>query len=729
MKIPRMLLAFLCGLALAATSAHAAVKAPAIFGDNMVLQRELPVPVWGTARPGEKVTVTFAGQTKTTTATADGTWRLKLDPLTASATPAELTIQGENQLKFSNVLVGEVWLCSGQSNMEWQLQRSDNATQEIANASHPTIRLFQVKKIWNDAPQQNLDAVWTPCTPDTAKTFSGVGYFFGRELNTTLDVPVGLINSSWGGTRIEPWTSPSGFDAIPALADISKRIQSATPGTPLNQQLTTKTLADYTKWLADARKAADAGKLIPQAPDFPPALQPLSKGGQPHQQPTTLYNAMISPFVPYALRGAIWYQGESNRGEGMLYYEKMKALIKSWRTEFDNPQMPLHFAQLAPYTYGNNPTALADIWQAQERFAKEDKLSGMAVINDIGNLSDIHPTNKQVVGKRLALHALNKTYGQTSVKCESPTPGDIKFEGGAAIIPFDHAQSLTTRDGQAPDWFELAGPDGVFKKATAEISGTTVTVRAPGITAPKIVRFAWLETAEPNLRNEAGLQAGAFTFGEIPVRAQLDKLMPEAATFKIAYALDPLARQGAEVNYLVNDTARLSGKLRRVAYFLHTVNARGEASYAFVSMDPFTTDLKKIGVPTKNSGARFQQSVQNLDVKSNVPGVKTGAFKQGNIEYWDCNYGPQNASRIPGASETAYDFGDRFDTAKSPGYGSMQIHNTAEKQTILAYNKWESGKNCDLGIGNQPAGQPDWTFSSSGKTLQAAQLLVLVEME
>ena len=717
-----------------AASALGAVKVPAVFGDNMVLQRDKPVPVWGSAAPGEQVTVTFAGQSRTATAANDGRWRVDLAPLTTSKIPAELVIKGENELRFTNVLVGEVWLCSGQSNMEWTMLKSNDSAREIAASAHPLLRLLHVKKTWDNTPRNDVEltAAWAESSPASTPNFSAVAYYFGRELLNAFnnEVPVGLINSSWGGTRIEPWTSPAGFAGNPALKQIHERIEAVLPGSGPNKQLTTKVLADYDDWLARARNAAASGGLIPVPPEFPAALRPLGEGKSPYQQPTMIYNAMIAPLVPCAFRGVIWYQGEANRTDGMLYYEKMKALIKSWRAEFENPDMPLYFVQLAPYTYPKaDPFTLPEIWQAQQRFAREDPHSGMAVINDIGNIENIHPTNKQVVGKRLSLHALNKTYGRADIACESPVPTNVRFAKGEVVITFGNAQKLTTRDGAAPDNFEVAGTDGAYMEARAKISGNTVTVRSDAVARPLAVRFAWKQTAEPNLRNEAGLQAGAFAFDGIPYRAELDQAVPEAAAFKIAYVVDPLTTTGDEVSYTVNNTASLSGAIKRVAYFLQTVAPNGAISYAFASMDPFTTDLGKIGVPTKNSGARFQQYVQNLEVKSNVPGVKTGSFKRGNIEFWDCNYSARNDARIPGASDDKHDFGDAMSTTVSPGYGSMQIHNTAEKQTIIAYNKWRAGKDCDIGIGNQPSANPDWTFSSSGKNLRSARLIILVEME
>jgi sialate O-acetylesterase len=438
---------------------------------------------------------------------------------------------------------------------------------------------------------------------------------------------------------------------------------------------------------------------------------------------------MIAPLAPYAIRGAIWYQGEANLADGALYYDKLNALAASWRREFENPALPVHIVQLAPYKY-NNTTSLPEIWAAQARFARDDSYSGIAIINDVGNVNNIHPTDKLTVGTRLARLALNKTYGFAQVKCDSPAPADIRFTRDSAVITFAGTAKLATRDGRAPDWFEIAGAGG-WRKAAATIKDNTVTVRADGVTQPAAVRYAWSGTAEPNLRDaETGLQVGAFTHGEIPLPPEI---RADTAGFQVLFDLDPLASSGHEVTYSVNNAAKFAGKkIKRVAYYLGLVNADGDATWSFVSLDAFSQDAKKLGVPTKNSGARFQQNVANLVVRTNVRGVKTGAFKQGNIEFWDCNYNGQNAAKIPGASDQLFDFGDNMSTGQSPGYGSMQIHNTAEKQTIIAYNHWSVGKACDLGIGSQPGGgkaNPDWTFSKSGGKLQSARLLVLVQPE
>jgi sialate O-acetylesterase len=292
-------------------TASAAVKLPSIIGDNMVLQRERAVPVWGWDDAGAKVTVTLGEAKATATADSNGRWAVELPAMKAGG-PHTMTIEGTDTVTLKNILVGEVWVCSGQSNMEWAVQSSDNAQQEIAAANHPMIRHIKIPHVPMDTPQDNVPSDgWRVSSPETVGGFTAVGYFFGRYLSKELDVPVGLIGSNWGGTRIEPWTPPVGFQSVPALKDIADN------------------LANFPTKNAD-------GKIN-------------------HQTPLALYNGMIHPLLPFAVRGAIWYQGESNNGEGMLYYEKMKALINGWRSVWNDPNMPFYFVQLAPFRYGGDP--------------------------------------------------------------------------------------------------------------------------------------------------------------------------------------------------------------------------------------------------------------------------------------------------------------------------------------------------------------------------------------
>lgn len=457
-------------LASLATFANADVTLPSIFAPGMVLQRDKAAPVWGKAEPGENVIVSFAGQSKSTTAGADGRWQVALDPLPASAEPRALTVKGNNTIELGNVLVGEVWLGSGQSNMQWSVAASMNAQEEIAAANYPNIRLFSVPLVTAAEPQFTVNATWAECKPETVKDFSAVLYYMGRTLHKDLNVPVGLIGTSWGGTRIEPWTPIEGFEQVESQKELAAKLK-AEPNAPVKN----------------------------------------------NQQPTVLYNSMIHPLIPYAIRGAVWYQGESNNGEGMLYLDKKKALVGGWRKLWNQGDFPFYFVQLAPFNYGNKPaeearqvTSLAEIWEAQAAAVKEIPHTGMAVINDIGDLKDIHPVNKQEVGRRLALIALAKDYGKQDVEYSGPVFREQIVEGSKIRLKFDHARGLKSRDGKPLDWFEIAGEDGNYVPAEAVIDGEDVLVSSPRVERPASVRFAWSQMAEPNLANAAGLPASAF---------------------------------------------------------------------------------------------------------------------------------------------------------------------------------------------------------------------------
>ncbi len=709
---------------------RADVRLPEVFASNMVLQRGMPVPVWGWADAGERVTVAFEGQTKTAVPDADGRWIVKLDALSPGG-PFTMTVKGKNELKLENVLVGDVWLCSGQSNMEWTMNMSPDSKADIPNVNHPNIRLFQVEKAWEQQPQDSLKADWKVCTPDSVRNFSAVGYYFGKNLHENLNVPIGLINSSWGGTLIEPWTPPVGFESVGTLESINQRIAAKDPKSEYRKQLLGESLDKYKKWVVDAEKSLKDSQPIGPPPAYPRNLMPW----EDHQSPTVLYNAMVHPLVPLAMKGAIWYQGESNLGDGMLYAEKMKALINGWRTVFNNPELGFYYVQLAPYNYGGDGTRLPVIWTAQASVEKEMPKTGMAVINDIGNLGDIHPAHKSIVGHRLALLALNRTYGKTDIAAASPEPDRIRVDGRSMVLNFRNAKSLKTRDGKVPDWFEMAGADGVFQKADAKIEGTTILLTNPSIEKPFAVRFAWDMLAEPNLQNEDGLPVSAFRAGEIPERGMFDTLIPEGKNFQLLYSFDPtrptLADNQRQLIYQTDKSREIAGKVKRVGYFLCLKPKNGERQYVFVTMPPLDANLEKLGVPVKGTGARFQQKVSDVTVKSNVPGVDNGVFAEGcNVEFWDCNYAQPNAASIPGASDDKFDFGDELHAGASPGYGSMQIHNFAKKQTILAFNNFNAGQGCDVGIGNNTKNEnPDWTFTGSAKDYEGGQFLILVETE
>ncbi|MFN0054337.1 MAG: sialate O-acetylesterase [Planctomycetales bacterium] len=454
-------------LAIYAPVAWANVKLPSIIGSNMVLQRDRPLPIWGWADPGEEVTVTLGDAKASAKADAQGNWQVKLPARKASATPIEMTIAGKDTVKLTGIVVGEVWLCSGQSNMEWSVAQSTNAQQEIADSNHPLIRHIKIPHTPADKPQSNVESKgWEVCSPQTSAAFTATGYYFARHLRLQLDVPIGLIGSNWGGTRIEPWTPPEGFRQVAALKGIADNLEK------------------YPEKLAD-------GKIN-------------------HQSALALYNGMIKPLVPFAMRGALWYQGESNNGEGMLYFEKMKALIQGWRAVWSDPEMPFLFVQLAPYKYGGDDTALAGIWEAQTATLALPH-TGMAVTTDISTIGDIHPPNKQDVGKRLALWALAHTYGKKDVAHSGPLYASMEVEGGKVRLKFTHtAGALVARDGKELTWFSIAGEDKQFHKAEAKIDGESVVVSCPAVPKPVAVRFGWNQIAEPNLSNKAGLPASPF---------------------------------------------------------------------------------------------------------------------------------------------------------------------------------------------------------------------------
>ncbi|HPC49041.1 MAG TPA: sialate O-acetylesterase [Kiritimatiellia bacterium] len=500
------------GAILLAGSVQAAVRMPKIFGDGMVLQQQVAVPVWGWAAPGERVTVTFAGQSKETAAKADGTWSLKLDALQASSEPARLEVRGANALTFSDVVVGEVWFCSGQSNMEWTMRSVDHAEKEIAAANLPLIRHFKAPKRVSGLPLDDVNAVWEKTSPAGIGDESAVAFLFGRRLHQVLNVPIGLINCSWGGTRIEPWTPLCGFEGIPALEGIlrnaQKRVEQVSPGSTSYKATHQTYFTRLQEWIAESEKRLAANQAVTAMPEYPPVFSFRN------QDPTVLFNGMVAGLVPYAIRGAIWYQGCSNNGEGMLYLEKTKALVKGWRQVWGQGDFPYYLVQLAPYTYGGNPENLPGIWEAQAAVPAAIPNTGYTVINDIGNIRDIHPRNKQDVGLRLANQALNRTYGRSEIAWAGPVYRSFAIEGQTVCVTFDHAEGLKTRDGQPPTWFEICGEDGRFVKADAKIDGTSVILSASSVSAPKAMRFAWNQIAEPNLVNGIGLPAGAFRCGK-----------------------------------------------------------------------------------------------------------------------------------------------------------------------------------------------------------------------
>ena len=708
-------------------SARAEVSLPHVFGSHMVLQRDKPIVIWGWAKPGETVTVTLGSASQTAQANEHGEWKVTLPAMHAGG-PFTLTFSGSSTVSYDDVMIGEVWLCSGQSNMEFGMGMVNNSAQEIASANHPNIRLLLVQHDWLSQPTNDIIGQWKTCTPQSVTEggwngFSAVAYFFGRELHEKLDVPVGLIESDWGGTRIESWTPPEGFAEVPALQDESKKVELGDPHSPAHQQLLGQTLDQYDAWVKSARDAMAAETVVPPVPNYPNELQ----GPQDLQQETALYNGMIHPLVPFAMRGAIWYQGEANESERMKYYERMKGLIGGWRKIWDEGEFPFYFVQIAPYNYHDNPQNLARLWEAQTAAADKIPNAGMAVVNDVGNLDDIHPKDKQDVGHRLALMALARTYDQRGLVDSGPTFKSMKIEGNAIRLKFGNAGSgLASRDGQPLDDFEIIDADnGGFVKADARIDGDSLVLTAPDVEHPVAVRFAWSGLDEPNLMNKEGLPAGAFRAGTMPKRDWMSMNVPEAKDYHVVYSLD-LTKLGMPIPYDKDNHSKIDGPFDRIAYFIELQEPDGNNQDLYVSMDAFTGDAAKIGVPYFGSGEFYQQNVTNMDVFSNVGSIVTGTgLTGGNIEFWPNNYGQANSAHVPNASDAVFDFGDQ--PGEPPdGYGSMQVHNHDARQTLFAVNDWKQGGGADVGIGNQSHDNPDWTFASNAKNYPAMRLVVLV---
>jgi len=489
------------------------VRLPGVLSDHMVLQRDKPVTIWGWAAPGESVAVTLAGQETKTVASPDGRWKVVFPALQPGGGPLELTVRGESgpAAVVKDILVGEVWLCSGQSNMEWSLSQTLSPLPEILRANHPGIRLLRVARRASEQAQEDVEAKWTICLPETAGPFSAVGYYFGLELHQKLDVPIGLIESAWGGTLIEPWTPSAGYAAVPETKPILEKLEGQMTEYRASLELA---LPKWEEWIRATRKALAEKTAMPVKPNLSP--HPFDSP----QTPMALYNGMIHPLINFAIRGAIWYQGEANRNDGLLYEKKMEALIRGWRQVWKIEDLAFYYVQIAPFNYGvERDISGSDVpdflrlpllWEAQTN-ALHIANTGMVVVNDIADLNDIHPRNKRDVGIRLTLWARAKTYGENELVYSGPLYKSMSVEGRAAIISFDHVGGgLISNDGQPLRWFEIAAEDRIFYKAEAVIDGDRVVIRSPKVAAPKFVRFGWHQLAVPNLTNTEGLPASPF---------------------------------------------------------------------------------------------------------------------------------------------------------------------------------------------------------------------------
>jgi sialate O-acetylesterase len=490
MKFPT-LLATAAALLTMATYAAGDIFLPSIFGDHMVLQRNAEITIWGQAKPYETVTITnsWNDEKPTVLVPREGRWALKLHTPDAGG-PYTITIQGYNTVTINDILMGEVWLASGQSNMEYSAQWTRNFAKDlragkiaktfdpdkaeaevdaaITDADKPQIRLFTVGQIQSPHQQEDLKGRWVVCTPETMKNFSLAAYYFGRRLNAELEVPVGLINSSWGGTPADVWTPAEAMLADPTLAQFAKTRDTQTWG--------------------------------PYAPGV-------------------LYNSMISPLIPIKIAGLIWNQGEENVGEtrGDLIYDRLfSTMVKSWREKWGY-DFPVYYVQIPPYRYDSeNPAGDrgAILRDQQRKSLSLIPNSGMIVISDVAEVDNIHPVDKLTVGERLAVWALNRVYHVTDAIPCGPLYKTTTIEGDAIRITFDYATGLKSADGKPLTGFEIAGKDGIYHPATATIDGESVLVKSPEVKQPRNVRFAWTNIAQPNLANADGLPASTFSTEE-----------------------------------------------------------------------------------------------------------------------------------------------------------------------------------------------------------------------
>ena len=730
-----MKLKLLIVVGLLSSSLFADVKLQSVFGDNMVLQQNTSANFWGTASPGEKVTVSGSwGKSAETTAGKNGKWKLELKTPDAGG-PFTVTVQGKNKLAFKNVMSGEVWLCTGQSNMDRAMSAFKDTQGAIADADYPKIRFFVVGKKASNAPLETLSGHWALCTPKTTAEFSATGYFFGLKLYKELNIPIGLVECAWGGTRVETWTPWEKQEDNPRLVkereNAAKRAQTYDEAEErkIYNNAKEKYEADLKAW-----DESDKKECRPRNPSF--KQHPF----QEQNYSSNLYNGMTNPLAPYTVKGAIWYQGEANAGNAAEYAKQLGLMITGWREKWGQGDFPFYFVQLPGFqTAWSNPVEENASWallrEAFADVAKNVPNTGMAITIDIGEANDIHPQQKSKVGERLARLALNKDYDKKDVAWTGPIIKSCEFKEGKAVIKFETGGSpLAVRNGGKIKGFALLGNNSEFVEANAEIvRDDTVEVTSDKVKIPTIVYYAWAQNPEGvNLMNKEGLPASPFRYGKKPEFNLLKQLMPEVEEeYELVYEINPksaLCKDGTKFIYKKDNSDKVKSPFKKVAYFLALLDKAGNTKYVFVEMDPFTDDVKKIGVPDKASGARFQCPVKNVKVKSNVPEIKTGDFPDGcNIEFWDCNYDGRNAKEIPGASDK-YDFGDVMSNQESAGYGSMQIHNNKEKHSIICFNNFRAGENADLGIGN--SGTPnadDWTFTKNANKYPVAELKVLIK--
>ena len=634
-------------------------------------------------------------------------------------------ICGKQAVNILNVLVGEVWLCSGQSNMEMPMWtnrptwRAADGDKFVKAAKHPLIR-FTVTRPYSVSatPDSSFPVKWQVMSPDNTERFSATAFFFGTRLHKELDIPIGLITSHWGGTRIEPWTPPCGFDSVPELKKIADDVNAKIPGTETYKRFAKETQLAYAKWMNSFTAASQNNELLPPPPAFP---EELKTGETDRRTPCAIYNKMIVPYLPYAIRGAIWYQGCSNLNDGMLYAQKMQALLNGWRSVFKNPDMRFYFVQLAPFTYGRNNTRLAQLWEAQQAFEdSNDQKVGMAVINDVGDFRDIHPRDKKTVGYRLADLALSRDYGKKEIKALYPRLEKYEIKDGKFILTFKNVTKWKTAKGFADiDTFQVADSDGDYKTAHVIAKGNQLIVWSNAVKHPQNLRYMWLHVCAGKLFNENGLPLGAFRIEKAASEADILKAIENAGN-RLVEKYDAKNRKR-----LIDKRAESKTPFKQITYFIAATKKDGSFQWLAISMDAYTTNALRTGVPLKDTGASFQTYVNNVKVIGNVPGIAGRFIDKANIEFWPNNYDGRNTAKIPGASNN-FDFGDQI--SSTMGYGCMQIHDYQTRTTLFAYNNFNSFKS-DFGFGNNPKGSSDWTFAATIGNYKSVNIYTLLSGE
>ncbi len=476
------------------------LKLARVFSDQMVLQREQSVPVWGWANPGEAITVDFAGQSKTEKADVNGKWFVRLDPMQASMEGRMLVVQStieDRKSTLTDVVVGDVWLCSGQSNMHFRMAQVENAEREIAASNDPGLRFFTVDDQFSQSPKADVSGQWGTASPMTTASCSAVAYYFAQDLRKKIGVPIGLIVSSIGGTRIESWMSPETLATIVEAGPMVEKWSTVSPEEFISIGAVYR---DYQhqrdRVHPQAVKAAKAqGAPEPPAPKIPKL--------RCHDCPGALHNGMIAPLQPFAIRGAIWYQGESNSGQPAAYEKLLPSMVADWRRMWGE-ELPFLFVQLAPHR-NTHPS----FREAQQRIWQTTPHTAMVVTTDVGDASNIHPIRKRPVGERLALAAYALSY-KNPVEYSGPIFASMTIDADRAIISFTHLGEGLIAKGDSLKGFTLAGDDGKFVPARAVIEDSTVVVSSDGVTKPVAVRYGWATVPDVNLYNRNGLPASPF---------------------------------------------------------------------------------------------------------------------------------------------------------------------------------------------------------------------------